>query len=430
MRAADLVIDLTPLRASREFRVLFAARLVSLFGIGFTMVALPLQVYGMTGSSFAVATVSTVSGLSIFCGTLVGGLLADRFDRRVLIVTGRAAGTAAFALFAVNTVIPEQPLLWVIYAGAALNGVLGTFSAVALQAAAPAIVGRDRLAAAGALLALTSELGSVAAPALGGAIIAAWGFGVNYTITAVASAATTVLVMLLPPLKPGGDAAKRPVLQAMAEGLRFATRSPVVGPLLLLGFVQLLFAMPQVLIPEFTDRVLGGGETAAGLLYTAPAVGALIGSLTSGWTGRVRRGGAVLLGAVGLCGLAVAGFGASPHLPLAFAVLVLLGLGQVIEEILRYSLIQAQTPDALRGRVNSVWTAQATVGGSLGAMTLGALAPLLGPGLAIIAGGTATVAAVAAIAALFPGLRRAGAAQSPEEAGAAEGTGTRRGSAS
>ncbi|MGI5121448.1 enterobactin transporter EntS [Marinactinospora thermotolerans] len=421
MRPANLVIDLSPLRASRDFRILFTARLVSLFGIGFTTVALPLQVYGLTGSSLLVASVSTATGVSAMCGTLVGGLLADRCDRRLLIITGRAAGTLAFTLLAVNSLVPDRPSLAVIYACAVLNGLLGTLSAVALQAAAPGLVGRERLAAAGALLALTSELGAVAAPALGGVVIAAWGFGVNYAVTAAASAVTTALVCLLPRLHPGAQAGRGSIASAVAEGVRFAVRHRVVGPLLLLGFVQLLFAAPLVLVPEFTDRVLGGDETLAGLLYTAPAVGALAGSLTSGWTGRVRRAGLFLLVASAVSGLAVLGFGLSAAPLAALAALALLGLGQVVEEILRYALLQSHTPDALRGRVNSVWSAQATVGGSLGAMTLGALAPLVGPGAAIALGGAVTMVAVGAVAALFPALRRAGTAGDAEDDGPAGG---------
>lgn len=380
---------------------------MSLFGLGFTMVALPLQVYALTGSSFMVATVATTSGVTAFCGTLIGGLLADRMDRRTLIITGRAAGTLAFALLALNGALPAGPHLWAIYLAAGVNGLLGTFSAVALQAAAPALVGRDKLAAAGALIALTGTLGSVLAPALGGAVIAAWGFTVNYGITAVASALTTLLVCRLPRLPPGEQRVGQSVAAAVREGLTFAARHRVVGPLLLIGFVQLLFATPQVLIPQFTHEVLGGGEAMAGLLYTAPAAGAVFGSLVSGWSGRVRRGGAVLLGAVAVCGAAVAGFGASPWPAAAFAALAVLGLGQVVEEIMRYTLLQSHTPDALRGRVNSVWTAQATIGHSLGAMALGALAPLVGPSIAIILGGLITMAAVGGLTTALPGLRGA-----------------------
>ncbi|MDA2804807.1 enterobactin transporter EntS [Nocardiopsis suaedae] len=406
-------IDLTPLKVSRPFRNVFAARTLSVFGLGFALVALPLQVYGLTGSSAMVALVNAVNGVSVLGGTLVAGVLADRRPRRGLIVTGRLAATVAFTGLALGALwLDGTAALAAIVLCAAVNGFLGTFSQVALQAAVPGLLPRDRLPAAGALLALTGKLGSVVAPAAGGALIALLGSPLVYGITAAASAVTTLMVARLPAMAPepgagaGADAAPSP-LAAIAEGLRFAVRDRVVGPILLLGFVQLLFATPYVLIPELTDRVLGGGEQTAGLLYSASAAGAVAASLTSGWTAHLRRAGAVLLAAVALCGAAAAGLGASTALAAAVLALVALGFAEIIEEILRFALLQSHTPDALRGRVNSVWTAQNTVGGSLGGVVLGALAAAVGPGAAVLAGGAATAVLTAAIAGAFPGLRRA-----------------------
>ncbi|SIO89915.1 enterobactin transporter EntS [Nocardiopsis sp. JB363] len=414
MKLSQLMVDISPLRLSREFRIVFVARLISIFGLGFAAVALPMQVYQLTGSSLLVATVHTTSAVSVLAGTLVGGMLADRGDRRRLIVIGRASAVIGFGVLAANTLLPTEPWLWVIYAIAVFNGFFGSFSAVALQAAAPGFVPRDKLPAAGALLALNGELGSVLAPALGGLIIAAFGLGSNYLITAVLSLLTTFLVWRLPRLDAPAESRAQPVLAALREGGSFAVRHRVVGPLLLLGLAQMLFAAPQVLINEFTDKVLGGGASMVGLLYTAPAVGALIGSLTSGWAGRARRTGSLLLVAVALCGLAVLGFGASTWAPVAFVFLVFLGFGQVIEEILRYGLLQSHTPDHLRGRVNAVWTAQSTVGNSAGALTLGGLAPLIGAAGALLAGGTLTVVSVGALALAFAGLRTAQVLREPE----------------
>ncbi|MBX9391877.1 enterobactin transporter EntS [Streptomonospora nanhaiensis] len=435
MRLRDAAIDLTPLRASRAFRVVFTARLISVFGLGFALVALPMQVYSATGSSALVAVVSAVNGASVFGGTLVGGVLADRCSRRALIVAGRAAATLAFTGLALNAAWaaadpgPSAAQFAAVCLCAALNGFVGTFSTVALQAAVPGLVPRDRLPAAGALLALTGQFGSIAAPALGGAVIALWGFPAVFGVTAAVSALTTALVCRLPRLDPpAAEAGARPGLAASAlQGLRFAARHRVVGPLLALGFVQLLFATPYVLIPEFTDRVLHGGEATAGLLYSASAFGAVCASLTSGWTRGTRLGGGAPATAVAGCGLASAAFGASGGTAWAVGALVLLGFAEIVEEILRFSLLQAHTPDALRGRVTSVWSAQNTVGGALGALALGALAPLVGAGAAITAGGAVAVALVAVLAAACPGLRRATpAAAAPPPAdppGPAAGTG-------
>lgn len=414
MRIADLLIDIGPLRTGRAFRVAFTARLVSVFGLGFATVALPLWVYALTSSSLAVALVSGVNALSMLAGTLVGGVLADRFPRRTLIVLGRGAATAAFTALTLASLWPGPGTIALICACTLVNGFLGTFSTVALQAAVPSLVPPGKLAAAAALLALTNRFGVVAAPALSGVIIAVWGYPAVFAATAAVCAATTLLVLLLPPLEPRGRAAGAGMGGELRQGLAFCARHRVVGPLILLGFVQLLLATPYILIPELVDRVLGGGEAAAGVLYSVLALGAVAASLGSGWTGRVRRGGTALLWAVAACGLASAAFGLSPHLAAACVALLFLGFAETVEEILRFTLIQSHAPDALRGRVNSVWNAQSTVGGALGALMLGALAPLVGAAAAVAAAGAAAVAATALLAAAFPALRGAGRPDSKE----------------
>uniref|UniRef100_UPI00037D9345 MFS transporter n=1 Tax=Nocardiopsis chromatogenes TaxID=280239 RepID=UPI00037D9345 len=386
MTASSFAMDLSPLRAPGGFRVLFAVRLVSLLGGGYRMVALPLQVYALTGSSVLVASVSVVNGLSSFTGTLVGGPLADRVDRRRLVLAGAVAEAAVVSLFAANTVLPGGARLELIYIGAAVSGCVGTTGLIAQQSMVPALVGPARLPAAGALFALTAQVGAVATPALGGLVVAAFGVGAGFAGTAVIALAAIAASLFLPPARPERGEETGGIGRALGGAL-FAVRDPVVRPLMVLGFSQALLAMPLVLIPEFTDTVLGAGPREAGLLYAAPAAGAIAASLTSGWTGRVPRPGAVVCAAVGLCGAAVACLGLSRSVPLALAALLLLGCGQALEEILRYALVQSRTPDELRGRVSGVWLAQATVGGSLGVSLMGALAGLLGPAAALVAAG-------------------------------------------
>lgn len=407
MTLSRLVIDTSPLRLSREFRIVFVARLISMFGLGFAAVALPLQVYALTTDTILVAAVHVTLSVSSLAGTLVGGILADRGDRRRLIVLGRASAVVGFGALALNTVLLADPWLWLIFAVAAFNGAFGSLSTVALQAAAPGFVPREKLPAAGALLALNGRLGVVFAPALGGALIALVGMGANYAIACALSLVTTLLVWRLPRLEPPSTKAEHSMLSNLREGCAFALRHRVVGPLLVLGLIQMLFAAPTILIPEFTSRVLHGDAYVAGLLYSAPAVGSLVGSLSSGWVGRVNRVGPPTMLAVVLCGVAMVGLGFSAWVPLAFVFLALLGFGQVVEEMLRYALLQSHTPDRLRGRVNAVWTTQHTLGDSTGALTLGALAPLIGAAGAMIAGGALTVAAVGVLALCAAGLRSA-----------------------
>lgn len=398
-------IDLGPLRSSRAFTLIFWGRLVSIAGIGVLSTAIPLQVYALTGSSVHVALVATVMGLAGFAGALSGGLMADRLDRRKIILAARGSAIAGFALLAVNAFAAE-PMLAAFHVAAAVDGLAGGISATALSATVPRTVEPTQLPAASALMAISMDLGMVLTPALGGLLYAVIGPGWLYLWVIAASLASMALLWGLPELQPGIDeqaaadpqirqagtlgAIRRTCAQAWAdtrEGMAYVARDRVVGPIMLLGFIQLLCASPYVLIPEFAERQLGLGPEAAGLLYSAPAAGALLASLSSGWTGRVRPAGRVLLVVLCASSLGVLALGLTSSLPLALAAMALTGVGDVLAEIFRYAIIAGRTPDRLLGRVSAVWSAQGTVGDTLGGPLLSLLAKVLGPGGAIAAGG-------------------------------------------
>ncbi|WP_433654676.1 enterobactin transporter EntS [Nocardia sp. CA-128927] len=362
-------IDLTPLRTSREFRTLFVARTISVFGIGFLMVALPIQVYGLTGSTARVATIATVIGVSAFGGTLIGGALADHFDRRTVIVLARGSATVGFAVLAVNAMLPS-PQLWLIFVAGIIDGVAGGVSSTALVAATPGLIPRDKLAAAGALMALTVDLGSMVAPALGGVLIAWADVTVNFWFAAAASLVTTVLIARLDPMPARRTHTESP-LRAIVSGFSFAFGHPVTGGALLVGFVTMLLSGWSVLVPEYVAEVLHGGSATAGLLFAAPAVGAVLGSLTSGWTGSIRRGGQVIFAATLVSAAGMAGAGLFGVTAVAFLGLLAHGAGRVVGDIARFAVVQAHTPDEYRGRVSGVWTAQITVAAAAGAVVAG-----------------------------------------------------------
>ncbi|GAA1407049.1 MFS transporter [Glutamicibacter uratoxydans] len=398
-------IDLGPLRSSRSFSVIFWGRLVSIAGIGVLSTAIPLQVYSLTGSSVQVALVATVMGLAGFAGALGGGLLADRLDRRRLILAARSAAIVGFILLAVNAFLAE-PHLAAFHIAAAVDGLAGGISATALSAAVPGTIASEELPAASALMAVSLDLGMVFTPALGGLLYSVIGPGWLYIAVVLVSVASVALLWRLPSLHPETQAPEGPEVPAWQagfsgalrhtvaqawedtrEGIGYVARDRIIGPILLLGFIQLLCASPYVLIPEFAERQLGLGPEAAGLLYSAPAAGALLASLTSGWTGRVRSVGAVLLVVLCAASLGVLALGLTSSLPLALAAMALTGAGDVLAEIFRYAIIARRTPDRLLGRVSAVWSAQGTVGDTLGGPLLSLLAKVLGPGGAMVAGG-------------------------------------------
>lgn len=412
-----LALDLTPLRASRSFRLLFAGRVVSLLGLGMLVVALPVQVYALTGTSLHVAGVNTTLGVAAFAGTLVAGVVADRTDRRRVVLWSRSAAIAGFAALLVNS-LAESPSLTAIYVVAAWDGLAGGFSVVALAAAVPSLVPRGQLPAVAALQAISLDLGAVVSPLVAGIAIAHGGSSLVFGVVVVASVVSLGFLVRLPSLPPGGGEAEPGVpgvpggraprpWDDLVEGLRFVATDRVIGGIILLGFVQILFASPHVLIPELVDKQLGAGPEVVGLLFSAPAVGALVATLTSGWTGRVRRTGRVLLIVFAASGAGVAMLGLSQSVVLAVVAMTLVGAGDVLGEILRFTLLYERTPDHLRGRVSALWTAQGTAGDALGGPLLTLVARALGAGGAIAVGGALAAVATGLVALAVPGLRRA-----------------------
>ncbi|GAA3970274.1 enterobactin transporter EntS [Actinomadura viridis] len=400
-----LAMDVSPLRDSAAFRNVFVARTVSVFGIGMLMVAVPVQVYAMTGSTVHVGAVAAASGFALLAGFLWGGVLADRHDRRRLMLRARTAAGAGFLLLTLNAFLPS-PSLAALYVLAAWDGLATGVSVTALMAATPALVGPDKLVAAGALNALTVRLGSMLSPALGGLTVSAFGVGWNYAAATAGTLGTLFLLTGLPALKPAAEVHEGP-LKAIGSGLRFVASHRVVGSLMLLGTLFMVAGGIPVLMPAFAALSLGGGPTTIGLLYAAPACGAVLASVTSGWAGSLRAPGRVLLAAsvAGFATLAVLGLARHP----ALAVAILFGYGFVasVEEILRYGLIQSHTPDAYLGRVNALWSAQETGGEAVGSLGAGALGRYLAPGAAIVVYGTVSAVLAVALALSLTGLRTA-----------------------
>ncbi|MFF3757821.1 enterobactin transporter EntS [Streptomyces sp. NPDC002185] len=414
----ELLVDIGPLRTSRDFRAIFVARIVSLFGLGMATVALSKQVYDLTGSTFGVAVSSMIMSVTVLVGSLWGGWAADRMDRRKLILWARASAALAFAGLAVNAFTPD-PQLWAVYLCVAWDGLATGVSVTALMAVAPTLVRPDQLPAAGALISLTGEIGSVAAPFLGGVLLALSGPGPVFAFTAVTTAVTTLLLLRLRPLPPvaeddedGAEDSGSPL-----AAFRFAVRHRVVGALLALGGINALFNMPVVLFPEMVDKRFGGGEVMLGLLYTAPAVGAILVSATSGWITRAARPGRLLLTAAFTGGLSIIGFGLSGSAAVAFAMLAVGGAAGTVYEILEYALVQHHTPDRLRGRMVSVLTAQGTTGDVVGDVEVALVAKWFSPVGAAVVNGVVCAAAAVVVAVTVPGLRRATLPREEEESG-------------
>ncbi len=403
MRIGQIAIDIAPLRESRDYRRLFAGRFVSMAGNAVATTAANWQVYGLTHNSLSVGLLTVADGAGMFIGLLNGGMLADRHDRRKLIMAVQLPQAILAALLMLNSLL-SRPALWPLYAITFFIGLCSGLASPASTATTPELVGGDKLAAAAALNATASQLGQLGGPAIAGVLIAGPGLASCYAIDAVCFAVFGLAMIGLRPLPPT-TRAQRPGLKSLAEGFRYVRHNGVVGGMLLVDTNAMIFGMPSALFPALASTHFHGGSATFGLLVAAPGLGAMVGAATSGWTGRLRRPGLVVIGA-GICwGASIALFGLVRSLPLALFFLALAGMGDLISEVLRNALLQRYTPDELRGRVSSLYLAQVTGAPALGNVEAGGVARLISPVFSVVSGGLACVAGALVLGALIPALR-------------------------
>jgi MFS family permease len=399
-------MQLIPLR-HREYRLLFAAQSVSLLGTTITYVALPYQVYELTRSSFAVGLLGLVELVPLLAAAFAGGTLADRVDRRrigLLTDVALAAGSAALTALAylgTSSVIP-------LYVVAAWMAAIGALQRPSLESLVPRLLAQDDMPAAAALGTLRGSISMIAGPALGGVIIASLGLPAAYLADVASYAGSLVCVWLMRPVPPA-QIDSQPSVAAALEGLRYArSRQELVGTYVV-DFVAMVFGMPVALFPAIADRL--GGPTVLGWLYAAPAVGALLASVTSRWTARVFRHGAAVLIAASLWGAAIVGFGFSASFALAWLCLILAGGADAVSGIFRMTIWNQTIPDELRGRLASIEMISYTSGPLLGNLEAGMVAALVGVPGSVISGGVLCIAGVIACTWALPGLARYDATQ-------------------
>ena len=405
MRIGQIVVDVAPLRESRDFRWLYTGRLVASAGDVVATTAANWQVYTLTHSPLAVGLLSLTSSIGMLVSLLAGGVLADRHDRRtMLLVTGLPQALLAGALLANS--LARHPAVWAIYVIMLGIGLLAGLGAPASTAATPALVGPTRLPAAAALNGMGGQLGNLAGPALAGLLIAGPGLATCYGVDAGCFVVFAVALLFVRPLPPTERIA-RPGFRSLAEGFRYVRHDRVLGGMLLIDTSAMIFGMPAGLFPALATKHFHGGSATFGLLAAAPAFGAMAGAASSGWTGRVRRPGLVVIAAGMVWGGAIVGFGLVHSLPVALVFLALAGGGDMISEILRNALLQIYAPDRLRGRLSGLYLAQVNTAPALGNTEAGIVAQLFSLTASVVSGGLACVGGALLLGALFPALRHA-----------------------
>lgn len=395
-------VDVRPLRRHRDFRLLFMGQLVSFFGTMLTSVALPYQVYHITRSSLAVGLLGLVQLVPLLAFAFLGGALADAHDRRRMVQLTELAFAAMSGLLAANALLPH-PHVWVLYAVAAAMAGLDALQRPSLDALLPRLVERDELTAAGALGSLRTTLGMVAGPALAGILIATIGLVSTYGLDVATFAVSLAALRLMRATPPPPDA-ERPSLRRVVEGLRYARSRPELLGTYVVDIVAMFFGMPTALFPALAARY--GGPSVLGLLYTAPALGALVATATSGWAGRVHRHGRAVLYAAGAWGLAITAFGLTASLPLAVVFLACAGGADTVSGLFRQTIWNQTIPDALRGRLASIELVSYSSGPLLGDVESGVVATAYGVPASVVSGGILCVIGVAALAVALPRFRR------------------------
>jgi MFS family permease len=405
-RKMRLLADLSPLRESPAFRRLWAGSTLSSVGGALTTFAVPLQVYDITRSPLAVGALGIATAVPILVIGLLGGSLADAFDRRKIVLMASAGMAAVSAGLAVQALAGLRQV-WLLYALTAVDASLGAINAPARQTFVPSLLPASQLAAGLALNRLTFQIMLSAGPALAGVITAAphLGFPACYLIDAVTFGASMYGVARLPGLPPRAGA-PRPSPRALADGVRFVRRSPLLAGAFLADLNATVFGLPVALFPAINAARFHGDPRTLGLFMTAIGVGGLASAALSGPVGHISRQGRAMLAAVIVWGAAFAGFAVVPGLWLTLGLLAVAGAADTFTVIFRGTIVQASTPDELRGRVMAADYVVGAGGGQLGNLEAGALGSLTTPVISAVAGGLATVAGAVIIGLALPAFTR------------------------
>ncbi|MFF4966670.1 MFS transporter [Streptomyces sp. NPDC001037] len=395
-----LLPDLAPWKASADFRRLWASGLISNFGSFLTFVALPVQLKDLTGSAAAVGAIGAVELVPLIVFGLYGGALADALDKRRLIVWTEAGQGLLSAALLVDALLP-RPAVWPLYLIAALSSALVSVQRPALDSLLPRIVAHEHLPAAASLNSLRWTVGGVAGPAVAGVVVAYAGLGWAYAADLLTFAVSLVFVVRIAP-SPASHRAARPDLRAVAEGARYAwSRKELLGTYAV-DLAAMFLAMPLAVLPFLADEL--HAEWALGLMYATFPLGALLVSLTSGWTSRVHRHGRMVVLSAALWGLAVAAAGMAGEVWLVLLLLTVAGGCDMVSGIFRGAMWNQTIPDELRGRLAGIELLSYSVGPQLGQVRSGGLAAWAGVRASVWSGGVLCVGAMGLLALCLPGL--------------------------
>jgi MFS family permease len=407
-RLRRFTLDIEPLRVSRDFRLIWTGLSISELGYQFTLVAIYVQVYAITGSAGAVGLTGLFSFLALLLGGVISGAVIDAYDRRTLLLLAQLGFAVGSGVLLAGAIFGPPPV-WLIYLGASILALVSTIDSPTRSAMAPRLVGRDLMPSAAALNQVVWNGVGLLGPALGGIVIAHFGVPWAYGIDMVTYGAMFVAALMIARMPPGvDDAVVATGWTAVREGFSFVRASRLLQATFSVDLVAMIFGLPRALFPVLAVTQFHRGTEIVGLMFSAPAAGALLGAVTGGWVRHVEHQGMAVVFAVITWGAAIAAFGLSgSNLPLALGFLAIAGAGDVISAILRSTILQLSAPDELRGRLNSIHILVVTGGPRLGDLEAGLVAQWFNSAtFSVVSGGLICIVGAIGVALGYPEFRR------------------------
>jgi MFS family permease len=387
----------------RDFRLIWGAELLSNTGNQIQRVAVAWQVFELTHDPLQLGLLGLVRFFPLFFFGLIGGMVADRYDRRTTIIVVQLAQMLVAAAFAGLTA-SGRITIPLIYGLTAVGATLAAVSTPTRHALIPTLVPKASMPAAMTMGVLAMQSAGMAGPALGGALIAAFGVPMSYAV----DAATFGLIALAAAALHTRPEQTVPTISgraAIVEGLRFLRETPVLLAAMTLDFLATFFGATTTLMPIFAADLLGGGPQTLGLLLSAPAAGAVTGAAVMAGRRPLARPGAGIIGAIAIYGIALIGFAFSRNMALSLTLLAISGAADAVSVTQRHTLRNMVTPDRLRGRVAAAHATFAGGGPQLGEFQAGVVATVIGAPLAVAAGGVCTLIAALIVGQRVPAIR-------------------------
>ncbi|NNE65708.1 MAG: MFS transporter [Pyrinomonadaceae bacterium] len=399
---SKIAVDITPLRISRDYRLLFFGQLISFFGTMMTFIVVPVQMYQITGSSLHVGMLGAAEFVPMFFMAFWGGALADSVDRRRILRITEIGLTLTTGILLLNALLPN-PQFWVLYVAVGIHAGFAGLQRPSFEALIPKLVPAKHMAAVASLNFLRFEVGFIGAPILGGFIIAGYGAAAAYAIDTLTFAASLVAVFMISRV-PVPKGARKAGLRSIVDGFSYAVNRQELLGTYVVDMVAMFFGMPKALFPALAYSF--GAGASVGFYYAAIAVGALVATFTSGWTRVINRHGLMVVFAACGWGLGIVFFGLAESFYLGLFFLGVAGFSDTISGVFRQTIWNQTVPDRFRGRLAGIEMISFMSGPLLADVESGVVAYFTNPKISIVSGGVLAVLGVILCALILPGFVR------------------------